>query len=70
MRDLRPISLCNVLYKIVSKVLANRSKLLIGKCIFEEQAAFIPGHSIVDNAHTTFGIMHFLKCKASGKMVM
>lgn len=41
MRDLRPISLGNVAYKIISKLLANRLKKCLAKCISEEQLAFI-----------------------------
>ena len=67
MKDLRPISLCNVLYKIVSKVLANRLRPLIDKWISPEQAAFIPSRSIMDNALTAFEILHYMRCKHKGK---
>jgi hypothetical protein len=63
MRDLRPISLCNVLYKMVSKLLANRLKLFIDKCISPEQSAFIEGRSIIDNALITIKIIHAMKRK-------
>ena len=67
MKDLRPISLCNVLYKIISKVLANRLGPLIDKWIYPEQAAFILSCSIMDNALTTFEILHYMCCKHKGK---
>lgn len=68
MRDLRPISLCNVLYKIVSKVLVNRLRPLINKWISQEQAAFVHSRSIMDNALTAFEVLHHMRCKTKEKI--
>ncbi|CAK8579668.1 unnamed protein product [Lathyrus sativus] len=66
MKDLRPISQCNVIYKLVSKLLANRLELCLGKCVSEEQSAFVKGRSILDNALISIEVIHSLKRRKTG----
>ncbi|KAL2224371.1 UNVERIFIED_CONTAM: hypothetical protein Sindi_3072200 [Sesamum indicum] len=47
--DFRPISCCNVLYKIIAKLLVQRLSVVLDKIISPCQGAFIPGRSIGDN---------------------
>jgi len=68
MKDRCPISLCNVLYMIIYKVLANRLRPLINKWISPEQDAFVPTHSIMDNSLIAFEILHYMHCKYKGKI--
>jgi hypothetical protein len=60
----RPISLCNIIYKIISKILANRFKALLHLFISPYQSAFVPSRSIQDNsimAHELFNVINSKK---------
>lgn len=48
-KQFRPISLCNVVYKIIAQVLVNRLKQCIHKLVNPLQAGFIPGRQAADN---------------------
>ncbi|XP_019197216.1 PREDICTED: uncharacterized protein LOC109191100 [Ipomoea nil] len=65
-KDLRPIPLCNVSYKIAAKVCANRLNPLLDKVISKAQSVFVPGRLITDNVMLAFETHHFLKRKTQG----
>ena len=45
----RPISLCNLVYKIITKIIVGRLRPYLDKLISSCQVAFVPGRRGVDN---------------------
>lgn len=68
--DYRPISLCNSLYKIISKVIVDRLKLVLDKIVSPEQHGFTPGREIVDSIIRVVETMHSMKRSKMQGMVV
>lgn len=66
MTDLRPISLYNVLVRILSKVLVNRLKSCLKRLISDKQNVFIKGGLLNDNVLIAFEVNHYLRRLSQG----
>ena len=62
-QDFRPISLCNVIYKLIAKTLANRLKPHLPNFIDQAQSVFVHNRHISTNVVITQEIIHSFNLK-------
>lgn len=67
MSNFRPISLCSVIYKIIARMVVNRLRVVLDKCIDTTQSAFISSKLIIDNILVAYEILHIMVNKRFGQ---
>ncbi|XP_073133915.1 uncharacterized protein [Henckelia pumila] len=66
-KEFRPISLCNVCYKIIARALTNRLRPMMKYVIDDCQSDFVPGRLISDNIILGFEAVHWMRSRKKGK---
>ncbi|GJX27929.1 RNA-directed DNA polymerase, eukaryota [Tanacetum coccineum] len=68
-KDYRPITLIGSLYKIISKILANRLTPVLGDMVNEVQSAFVANRQILDGPFILNELFHWCKMKKKQTMI-
>jgi hypothetical protein len=69
-KNFRPIALCNVIYKIISKFIALRLKPILPFIISKEQSGYVEGRKIMDSIILFHEIIHSLKSTSTPGMIL
>lgn len=67
MKHFKPIGLCNMSYKTITKIVASRIKLSVNKLIGLAQCAFVPKRQGQDNIIVAQEIFHSMRTKKCAK---
>jgi hypothetical protein len=68
--DFRPIALCNLCYKIISKIIAKRIRPILSRTLSEEQFGFLKGRQIIDAIGTAKECLHSIKEKKLQALIL
>jgi exonuclease III len=69
-KQYRPIALCNVIYKLLTKVIARRLKPILPTIISPEQSGYVEGRQILDSIILAHEVIHSLqKTKTPGMLL-
>lgn len=63
LKEFHPISLCNVSYKVISKIISNRLRPLMGKLVGNHQCSFIAGRQSSDNIIIAQEVIHSMRTR-------
>lgn len=66
----KPIALCNVVYKIISKIIANRLKPLLPTLVSVEKMGYVEGRQILNNIIQAHEVVHSLMSNRQAGMIM
>ena len=66
----RHISVCNTLYKLLTKILINRLKPFLHAMIHPSQAGFVPGSRVTDNYIITQELIHYISQRKGNTHLM
>lgn len=69
LKNWRPISLLNVIYKMASAVISNRIKSVLQKLIHEDQKGFIAGRFIGENIRLIYDVLFETKKSKPSRLV-
>jgi len=69
-KQFRPIALCNVVYKIITKVISLRLKPILPFIVSKEKSGYVEGCQIMDNVILVHEVIHSLKSTWTLGMLM
>ena len=71
LKNWRPITLLNVIYKLASACIANRLKTVLVSIISDTQTGFLPGRYIGENSRLVYDLLHYTeKCNNPGLLIL
>ena len=68
--DLRPISLCNIVYRIFTQAIYSRLQKVLKKIVSSEQVGFVPGKETMDGAIVAHEVLHCIHSNQSPTLMI